>query len=101
MSKFEWNDKVWGRTRCRIERRLYSQHELDIVAGGYCSLHYHLHRANLFSVTSGKIRVVWAYAWELHHKDLTTGNTFSVDTKIPHQFQVITRLRLQLLNSKI
>ncbi len=40
-----WVDKAWGRTRELVDSEFYSKHELEVHVGGYCSIHYHRHRA--------------------------------------------------------
>jgi mannose-6-phosphate isomerase-like protein (cupin superfamily) len=84
-----WEDKVWGRTRCLFESRKYSRHELELVAGGYCSFHYHNHRANFFKVEKGIVRVVQLLGLELLAEDLYEGAELQVPSRVPHQFQVI------------
>lgn len=85
----QWEDKVWGRTRCTNESLVYSHHELELVKGGYCSFHYHEHRSNIFRVTKGRVRIVWAYGWKVHFKDLVAGDSFVMPSLVTHQFQVI------------
>jgi len=84
-----WEDKFWGRTRCLHESDLHSLHELELKAGGYCSIHYHEDRANRFIVRSGIIAIVTFHAWKIDRKILTNGNTLDVRSGIVHQFQVL------------
>ena len=51
----DYEEKVWGRTRELICGTHYSLHELRVVAGGYCSLHYHGGRANKFIIADAEI----------------------------------------------
>ena len=85
-----WEQKIWGKTRRVVLSWVYSQHELQVETGGYCSLHYHDRRINRFSVISGCVRVVWCYGWEVHEYCLSAGNSYTIRAKIPHQFQVLT-----------
>ena len=90
MSLGEWEVKpAWGRTRCTHDSPLYSRHELEVEAGGTCSVHYHRHRGNRFFVVSGSIAVVEYFAWEAERTILTAGNTLDVPALVVHQFQVI------------
>lgn len=89
MSVHDWEEKDWGRTRCAVESPIYSAHELEVKAGGYCSFHYHERRANRFSVESGIVRVVWAYGWKIESSTLSKGNSLIVPSLVPHQFQVL------------
>ena len=85
----EWESKVWGRTRCTFHSLHFTRHELETMTGGYCSVHYHGHRLNNFTVVRGRIRVVVAYGWQIRHYDLHAGMTCSVRAHAVHQFQVL------------
>jgi len=85
----DWQGKFWGRTRCVCDTDLYSQHELELKAGGYCSIHYHESRANRFFIHSGRIAVVTFHAWAIDRKILTSGNALDVRAGVVHQFQVL------------
>jgi mannose-6-phosphate isomerase-like protein (cupin superfamily) len=84
-----WVTKCWGSTRCIYESSQFSGHELQVKAGGYCSVHYHEQRANRFIVDSGVIAVVEFYAWWAKRRILTSGKTHDVPSLVPHQFQVL------------
>lgn len=89
----EWEDKCWGRTRCVVSSPFYSRHELEVVAGGYCSFHYHQNRGNRFIVPMGSeviVRVVQAFGWKLYTSVVRWGRVISLDIPalVPHQFQV-------------
>lgn len=55
-----WTQKQWG-----LMQRIYSDDRLEVAririrAGGYCSLHKHVDKINVFIVTSGFLQVtVW------------------------------------------
>lgn len=83
-----WIDKVWGRTRELVDSPYYSKHELEVVAGGYCSLHFHEHRANLFRVVSGLIEIVEMFGPFLTRTRLGPENTYEVASLVPHMFIV-------------
>lgn len=85
----EWETKDWGRTRCQYQTLHYSRHELELLTGGYCSVHYHGGRSNLFHVIRGKVRVVVAYGWQITYRDLGPHDTMSVRAHAVHQFQVL------------
>jgi hypothetical protein len=84
----EWTNKVWGRTRCTVESDFYSLHELEVKAGGFCSVHYHEQRANRFLVRSGRITVVSFYAWMTRSVTLTEDEVYDVPSMVPHMFLV-------------
>jgi len=81
-------DKVWGKTREVVDSPFYSKHELQVVAGGYCSLHYHRHRANRFIVVSGEIEVIEFYGPKIRRVRLGSENIHDVASLVPHLFAV-------------
>ncbi len=91
----EWNSKVWGHTRCVYESDVFSGHELEVEQGGYCSVHYHLERANRFIVESGVIAVIVFYAWKTQQHMVTKGKSFDVPSQVVHQFQVYQSGRIR------
>lgn len=90
MKSDEPEAKVWGKTICTVDAAPYlSRHRLLIDAGGYCSVHWHEHRANLFRVLSGTVRVVWTIGMEIFHQDLTSDMELVVASLVAHQFQCL------------
>lgn len=85
----EWEDKCWGRTRCRFWSEFYSEHELDVSAGWACSLHYHLHRSNRFRVESGSVRIIEAFGPLRRETILGPDNIYDVPSLVVHRFEVI------------
>ena len=83
-----WEEKCWGKTRNILSSDFYSKHELQVVAGGYCSLHYHQNRANRFIVKTGSIDVIEFFGPT--HRKITLGpdNTYDVPSLVPHLFVV-------------
>lgn len=55
----DWTRKHWGWTRPILESPDESIHELRTEAGGYCSIHLHERRSNIFYCQEGKISVAW------------------------------------------
>lgn len=84
----DWQDKVWGRTRCVIETPFYSRHELEIIAGTYCSLHYHQYRANRFIVSDGHVQIIEMYGPKIVKTNLFRDNVYDVPSLVPHMFVV-------------
>jgi len=84
-------EKVWGWTRCAVSKLLYSRHELKLKKGGFCSFHYHEHRANRFTVIEGEVLIVWVIGWELFSKQLTSGLSVVVPSLVAHQFQAVDK----------
>lgn len=84
-----WVDKVWGKTREITSDKVYSLHELDVIAGSYCSMHYHKFRSNKFIVNSGVINVVEFYGPHIKTTTLKSGDSLSVPALVVHLFAVI------------
>lgn len=55
--------KVWGVTQELIKGSVFEVHRIEIKRKGYCSLHRHIHKNNMFFVESGLIEV------EVHKND--------------------------------
>ncbi len=62
---------------------------MELVTGGYCSKHHHIHRANLFAVHSGIVDVEWWDGYKQKVVQLKTGMVFDIPSKIVHRFWVI------------
>jgi hypothetical protein len=85
----DWNDKIWGKTREVVYSPFYAKHELEVVAGGYCSLHYHLLRANRFHVGTAHIQVIMMYGPAVEKITLGPDNIYDVPSLVPHMFCVL------------
>lgn len=83
-----FQEKAWGRTRCTICKDVFQEHELEVMAGGYCSIHYHENRANRFIVESGKIGVVVFRGWTWKRFILSAGDTMDIPSHVTHRFEV-------------
>lgn len=83
-----WEDKDWGRTREVVSSPFYSKHELEVVAGGFCSIHYHRERANRFIITKGVIEIVEFFGPRYSRYQLGPDNTYDVPSLVPHMFIV-------------
>lgn len=85
-----WERKAWGWTRLAVQSEVYQRHELVVEAGGYCSRHYHMDRANHFRVLSGLLTVeVW---WDERRKvthTLRAGQTLDIPSLVQHRFTVL------------
>lgn len=83
-----WVDKVWGRTKELEDSPVYSRHELEVVAGGYCSLHFHRHRSNRFLITAGLVEIVEFFGPFVVRTRLGPENIYDVPSLVPHMFIV-------------
>lgn len=82
--------KAWGSTWPVIETDRYGRYALDVVKGGYSSIHYHRERANRFVVQQGTI-LVWTFYGNriLQSEPITDGGTFQVPSLVVHAFAVL------------
>lgn len=80
--------KVWGATVELVDSPFYSKHQLEVIPGGYCSLHYHQDRANRFIVVSGEIEVIEFFGPLIRRKRLGPENVYDVPSLVPHLFAV-------------
>ncbi len=87
-SPSDWQEKIWGYTREVVNSPYFSRHELKLVAGGYCSLHYHETRSNNFHVTSGKVEIIQMYGPVVKRNFLTAGESQCIPSLVPHMFVV-------------
>lgn len=52
------NRKPWGMQYPVLRRNTIHVDEISVVPGGYCSVHKHLHKSNLFHVMEGRLAIV-------------------------------------------
>lgn len=84
--------KCWGDTRRIGLGSSWDVHYLNLIAGGYCSRHRHLHKANLFYVATGRIAVEFFNPDEsVPYKTVEVGpeQTLSVPALVWHRFRVL------------
>lgn len=88
----EWYRKHWGWTRPIAESPEESLHELKVEAGGYCSIHVHEYRSNVFYVQEGKVSVVWLNkdrsVWS--ERILTPSKKLEIPAGVWHMFKAWT-----------
>lgn len=84
----QWTKKVWGKTRELIDTPFYSKHELQLISGTYCSLHYHQHRANRFLVISGQVEIIEMYGPRIVRTLLGPDNMYDIPSLVTHMFAV-------------
>lgn len=62
--------KAWGTTEQILFRPTFEIHRIVVESGGYCSVHRHRDKVNMFMVESGKLLIqVWKNDYDL--TDLT------------------------------
>lgn len=50
--------KIWGSTECLFNKNNAEIHRIEVKKGGFCSLHKHEHKHNLFYVEHGRLQVI-------------------------------------------
>lgn len=82
--------KVWGETTEFFRNAIVSAHHLKIKKGGYSSKHVHIHKYNLFYVTSGKLEIIiWR---DRDVKDITIlkdGQVSAISPGFYHKFKAL------------
>jgi len=53
----ETKGKIWGKTDLIFSKNGIEIHRIKIKAGGFCSLHKHIHKSNVFFVESGLLKI--------------------------------------------
>ena len=85
----DWTSKIWGQTRCVFASEYFQRHELRVIKGGFCSVHYHRGRANRFHVLSGQIQVIEWFSDRKTVHTLGPDNVLDVPSLVVHQFKVL------------
>jgi quercetin dioxygenase-like cupin family protein len=84
--------KIWGTTEAILRNPFVQVHEIRVQAGGYCSIHKHDARYNMFIVVSGALEVSKHSAdGDLLRADTYFGGTrVSVAPGVVHSFRALT-----------
>lgn len=85
--------KVWGWSELQVESNLCQVHRIDIRPGGFCSIHQHDRKHNVFTLVKGKLHIrLWDENVDLGVEAMRTivlaspGDTYDVGPAIVHQF---------------
>ena len=95
-----WIKKVWGLTRCILKQRGFEVHELNVLPGGYCSVHRHMDKENLFVVAEGRIIIETGStdeAWQVSNisrVSLEKGGHVEIPAGVWHRFESAEGARL-------
>lgn len=58
--------KVWGHTELIVAQPTFEMHRIEVDEGGYCSVHLHQDKVNLFCVEHGALQIeVWKADYKL------------------------------------
>lgn len=81
--------KAWGQSQLIWHGANVELHRIDVNQNGYCSVHRHQSKHNLFYVLSGALEIkVWQKAYELVDVTiLRPGQTTTVSPGLLHQFR--------------
>ena len=83
--------KVWGETTEFFRHAIASAHHLSIKKGGYCSVHRHAQKYNVFYVLSGRLKVsIWIDEESPDETILERGQKTAVAPGFKHQFEALT-----------
>jgi len=94
--KTVWESKCWGKVHHIFSTPQCAVSHLMVTKGFRCSRHKHVHRANMFCVQSGLLRVrTWDWAeMATRDYDLKAGDTLVVPSGLKHEFHVIENGRV-------
>jgi len=82
--------KVWGSTSLLFDKNNVEIHRIVGKLGGYCSLHSHENKFNMFFVESGKIKInTWMSYGLIDETVLESTQYCTVPPKVPHMFEVL------------
>ena len=90
-----WELKCWGKVQHVFNSPDVAVSVLKVNKGFRCSVHYHKHRINGFTVVSGKIKICSWLVGETPERPvwstniLRTGDTVNIPIRYPHMFEVI------------
>jgi len=81
--------KNWGYTTEVFKSQSVEVHVIEIVKGGYCSIHDHK-KMNLFHVISGKLEIeIWVDGKITDKTTIEKGETTAVYAGFEHQFKAL------------
>ena len=85
------SSKVWGETYFIYGNDNFAAHRIRVDRDGYCSMHTHKSRWNLFYIESGALEIeVHKQEYDLVEKTLlTTGESMTVAPGDPHRFKAL------------
>lgn len=49
--------KIWGTTQCIFHHDNVEMHRIEVKPGGYCSIHHHRNKFNMFYIERGQLLV--------------------------------------------
>lgn len=84
----ESSAKPWGVQYPILRRNGIHVDEISVVPGGYCSLHKHEHKSNLFHVLEGKLAVIVfsQFGAIIRTESLVAGEQCTIEAGAWHQF---------------
>lgn len=91
----KWTSKPWGKTRPLIREEFLHADEIEVAAGGYCSIHRHMAKANVFHVQDGVlvVRQFSALNAPAYERTVCAGQSRAVEAGIWHQFWCMGKCR--------
>lgn len=81
--------KNWGYTTDVFVSQNVEVHVIEIVKGGFCSIHNH-RKINIFHVISGKVKIkVWVENKLIDETVIDPGESTAVYREFEHQFEAL------------
>lgn len=79
-------EKQWGWSMPEVVSPLCEVHRIDVRKGGFCSLHQHDRKHNVFTVVAGKLIIEFGADNPRPPVPLLPGQTYDVAPGIVHRF---------------
>jgi quercetin dioxygenase-like cupin family protein len=86
--------KVWGRTTLIAETETASVHALEILAGGFSSMHRHRIKKNIFHVLQGAVKITKRTGEAEDETTLHAGDSIEVEAGTWHKFEALKESRM-------
>jgi len=84
--------KIWGDTTCINVGAVGETHYIEFKKGGFCSIHLHERKTNLFFVISGRLKIsLWPEGDDLEDVTiLEAGQSTTIPVGVKHKFEGLT-----------
>jgi len=92
--------KIWGETSEIYANQYLSIHYLSLKSGGFCSIHAHQKKSNIFYLISGKVAVTKIIEFLPNERvlgdrtELAAGESLRIEPRIYHQFEALEDSKL-------
>jgi mannose-6-phosphate isomerase-like protein (cupin superfamily) len=81
--------KSWGTTECIVDNPFMQLHRICVMPRGYCSIHSHQYRSNVFYVERGllEVSIYNEHGTYVNGAQLFPGQKYTVPPNVLHSFR--------------